>query len=145
MENEIKVTPKEVLDVLEEYEYVTVSELSALFECSPDTIRRKLRELRKSGEPIIHSRNGLSLIDKEILADPEKAEELAGYTDWILASFTSMVKNINRVKKLLPTMRKTLAQNTSKEERRELKLNCARALTMLTYVEAEEEEEALNP
>ena len=55
MSREMKVTPQEVLEELQENEYSTKEGLSEMFDCCVATIRSKLRVLREDGEPIIHS------------------------------------------------------------------------------------------
>ena len=135
----MKITPQEVLELLNEHEYLTKAELSEILSCSKDTIRSKIRTLRNDGEAIIHSNNGLSILSKELLKDIEKADELAAFTDWILASFKGMIKIAHPIKPLLPTMKRTLKESLTKEERKELMQSCIKVAALLTYAEAEEE------
>lgn len=135
----IKVTSEEVLDTLSNNDYMTVMDLAQEYDCSPQTIRRKLRELRKSGEPIIHSFSGLSLINKIDLEEVEKAQELESFINWTLSTFKSMIRCASPTKKFLPQMRRTLQIELSKEERTELMKTCARVTALLAFMEAQDE------
>jgi predicted ArsR family transcriptional regulator len=45
----MKVTPAEVLDRIEQSGRITVEELAAILDVTPDTVRKKLRILRGDG------------------------------------------------------------------------------------------------
>jgi len=134
-----KVTAAEVKGYLEENTTGTNQDMSDFFKVSKPTIRSKVRELRNDGEPIIHGQDGLSLLNKEILKDPEKAKELVRYQDWILNVMKAMITGAKPVKPLLPAMRRSLMLNTTVEERRLIKQNSARMLALITLAEADEE------
>ena len=136
----LKVTAQEILDLLIEYRYITVEELASLNECSKETIRNKLRELRKDGEAIIHSRNGLTLINKELLIDDEKAaHELSEYVDWMIGILKAIYRGGKPIKPLLPTMKRELNKQLSKDEKKQLLRTCASYVALLAYGDADDE------
>lgn len=135
----MRITAQEVLDQLKDNEYVTIAQLSDYLDCSPATIRSRLRGLREDGEAIIHSSNGLSLVNREVLQEVEKSEELQNFVNWMLSTFKSMILCASPVKPLLPTMKRTLKLKLDKSERKELMQSCARVTALLAYIDAEED------
>ena len=76
-----------------------------------------------------------------MLKDIERSDDLAAWIDWILATVKAAIKIAHPVKPLLPTMKRTLKESLSREERRALMQTCAKVTAFLTYAEAEEEME----
>jgi len=136
-----KLSAKEVLDILDEEGQVTVNGLAKTFSVSSKTVKNRLRELRRDGECIIHDKNGILLVDKEMIQDDiEIAQSLSSWIDWILKTFSGLMICVKPATPLLPTMRKSLG-NLSKEERKMLSKSCIRIKGLLDYVEVEEEDE----
>ena len=134
-----KVTVQEILELLEINGAITIAGLSEHFEVSEPTIRNRIRDARKDGEAIIHSSNGIQVITKEQLTDPVIAEAMASFTNWVLSCVKGQVILANPVKPLLPAMKRTLKDNMSIDERRQLARSCTTVKTLLDWVEVEEE------
>jgi lambda repressor-like predicted transcriptional regulator len=134
-----KVTVQEVLEKLEENGAITIASLAQDFDVSKETIRSRIRKARVDGEAIIHDSNGLQLMSKEKLSDPVIAEAMAIFTNWILACFKGNVILANPIKPLLPTMKKALKDNMTKDERRQLAGSCSTVRALIDLVEIEEE------
>lgn len=136
--NKERVTAQEVKEMLEENSPLTKAQMAYSKECTTATIGNKLRVLRRDGEPIIHSDQGLTLLTKEMLKDPEVAETLDNYTKWMMGTFKGLINCIKPIKPLLPTLKRALKENFSPEERRALTKHHAGIVALLTYVEVDE-------
>ena len=136
-----KLTPQMVLEQLGLFDSITIAQMAEMFDCSEETVRNRLRTLRKDGSPIIHSANGISLIDKEWLSEFENSRILESFVGWMLASMKAMYVCAGPVRPLLPTMRRALGPNYSKEDRHQIMKICAKVASMIAYVETEEEVE----
>lgn len=134
-----KITAQEILEFLEEHDAITISHLAALHDVTPPTVRSRIRELRQDGEAIIHSSNGVQLVTKEDLTDPVIAEAMSSFVNWVLSCVKGQVILANPVKPMLPTMKKALRDNMSKDERRQLAKSCVTVRALLDWVETEEE------
>ena len=137
-----KVDKEDVFQYLDERYQVTISELAELFEVHPATIRVRLRQLRKDGKPIIHNRNGLMLISREELENDEVMSKSFEYwMKWLMNVVIGLVRCAKPTQPLLPTLRRSLRESMTAEERRELSLACVRIKGLIDYVEQEYEDE----
>jgi predicted transcriptional regulator len=57
-----KVHDQDVMDACLPNKAITIGQLAHICKCSPATIRKRIRSLRKNGEPILPSNYGLILI-----------------------------------------------------------------------------------
>lgn len=137
----MKVTPQEIKEMLEKEQY-TKSELADIFNVCKETISNKLRELRKDGEPIIHTSNGLLILTKENLSDEEISDSFRVFIEWIMKIMKGMMICAKPVKPLLPMLRRSLKDSMSPEERKHLTESCVKIKGLLDYIETEEEDEA---
>jgi biotin operon repressor len=135
-----KVTAQQVRETLEENRSCTVSNIAEEHGVTEPTIRSRVRELRASGDPIIHSRNGLSLIDKDdILEDKEIADMVRAFVDWNLKMVKAVIILSTPMKPLLPSLKKALRLEMSSDERKHLARSCIKLKALLDHVEVEEE------
>jgi len=136
----LKVTAQELLDLLTEYRYITINEAALIKECSKETIRNRLRELRQDGEAIIHGRNGLTLMSKKLLAEDDMAAlELSQYVDWTIGLLKAVYRGGRPIRPLLPTMKRELTKQLSIDERKQLLKTCATYVVLLAHADADEE------
>jgi biotin operon repressor len=135
-----KVTAQQVRETLEENRTATISNMAEVHGVTQPTIRSRVRELRQSGDPIIHSRNGLSLIDKDdILEDKEIADMVRAFVDWNLKMVKAVMILSTPMKPLLPSLKKSLKLEMSADERKSLARSCVKLKALLDHVEAEED------
>lgn len=135
-----KVTAADILEILEKEEQITLAELAKEFNCSKETIKNRIRELREDDEAIIHNENGLMLITKDSLGDKEIADALDTFIKWIGKVFRGIMLCAKPTRPLLPTLSRSLKDSMSLDERRELSKACVRIKALLDYVETEEED-----
>ena len=132
-------TANEILELIEK-DYHTKNMLANEFDCSMDTIKSRLKVLRNDGVAIIHSGNGLKAVTRESLVDNiEDSEVMESLVDWFLGSAKGLTRLMAPVKPCLPTMKRALGMNLSKNERKELARACARTTALIMLIEAEEE------
>lgn len=135
----MKVTPQEIKEMLEKDQY-TKGELSDIFKVCQMTISNKLRQLRHDGEPIIHTSNGLVILTKENLTDENISEAFRVFVEWMMKIMKSMMICAKPVKPLLPTLRRSLKDSMTPEERSHLNDSCVKIKGLLDYIETEEED-----
>jgi len=134
----VKVTPEEVKQEIKG-NHLTAAQLADYFNVKRETIKRKIKSLRKDNEPIIHTEDGYILINKEWLEDDANAVKLDRYSRWIVSTLDALRPLAQPIRPLLPQMRRTLSVNMSREERHELMQSCAKITALLAFTEVEEE------
>lgn len=137
-----KITAKEVLEILM-INQIEKKKIAKILEVTPKTVGKRVRELRDDGILIIQNQNGLAVIDKEKVVDDEDIREMLRLwmQKWLLPIFNSFITCANPTRPLLPTLKKTLRESLSSEERKELSMSCSRIKGLIDYVEAEKEAE----
>ena len=135
-----KVTAAEVKEHLEE-NIATIGQMADNFDVSRPTIRSRVRDLRKSSEPIIHGKNGLMLVSREELTDADVAEAMAEFLKWNLKMVSAIHLMSTPMKPLLPALKRTLRIDYLPEERRALATCCQRIKALIDWVEIDQEME----
>lgn len=137
-----KITAAEVLEIMIGEGKITTAELANLFDVHPSTIRSKLRELRNDGEAIIHDQNGLMHITKEEIENDENiAESMINFINWTLRVVQGVILCAKPTRPLYPTLRRTIKETLTTDERRQLALSCVRIKGLIDYIETEEEDQ----
>lgn len=138
-----KITAAEVLELLLERGQITITEMAELFGVHPETIRSRLRELRRDGEAIIHGMSGVMCVTREEIENDENMRDsMRSFVNWILRVMEGIMTCAKPTRPLLPTLRRTMKESLSTQERRELALSCVRIKGLLDYIETEEEDDA---
>ncbi len=138
IDRRVKVTPEQVREEIEG-NHLTAAALADRFDVCKETIKGKIKVLREDNEPIIHTSDGYILINKEWLEDEDNASDLEKYQLWIIKTLKGLRSLASPIRPLLPTMRRTLSVNMSREERHELMQSCAKITALLAFTEVEEE------
>ena len=142
MGRNLKITAEQVLEILIEKGQVTLSQLAEDLGVCPATVRDRLRELRKDGEPIIHSGNGVMRVTKEELEnDASMRESMRSFLNWTLRVMVGVLECAKPSRPLLPTLRRTMKESLDTTERQQLATACTRIKGLLDYIEIEEEDE----
>ena len=136
----MKVTAQEIKEQLETGQY-TQGELSDIYNVTTQTIKNKIRELRKDGEPIIHTSNGMMLLTRDDLTDSDIAEAFQAWVGWLLSVVKGMMFCAKPVKPLFPALRRNLKDSLTAPERKILARSCVVIKGLLDYVEVESEDE----
>jgi len=137
----MKLTPAELKERLEQEQF-TIEELSNLFQVGDQTIRNKLKRLKKDGEFIVHDGNGLRLLTKE---DLEKDVELcilaaAWFQNWLMPMMTGLVNCAKPGILRLPLIKKMTKELMTKEERQKFIEESIKITNFISYIHAEEED-----
>ncbi len=111
-----KVTPGEVLEVLQNNESVKVGELSKQLDCCVATVRHRVKDLRNEGKAILPTPDGLMLID---VIDENNKENIQHAGTWIIGEIVGISRIGDVAKKPLIQVRKILSLTSG--ERKELK------------------------
>ena len=134
-----RITPYQVLDKINGRKRITVSKLAELLECTPETIKKKLRTLREDGEKILFDSNGLT-----VLNDISGEKDIALFEEnqnWFLKSMRGIALCAKPIRLLLPEARAYL--KALPREERKLIQNIAKEATRLDriadYINLEEE------
>lgn len=134
-----KVSAEEIREVLQNG-FVTKASMAKNFECCVDTISNRLKELREDGVAIIHSKDGLKVVEKtDIENNFDDAMTMKAVVDWWLSMINGMQRLMIPMRPILPTMKRTLAIDLSTEEKRELVQACAKTIALITMIDAQEE------
>lgn len=138
MKKKSKIYPSQVEDFLKENGVTTIGELAAYFECTPNTIRRKLAILREEGAPVLPTNRGI------ILANKVQGEDMAilvlKSAYWLVRTLMSLARIASITKKPLLEARKIKA--LSPEDRKQLR----QTLLMITHsIDMVEIDEELSP
>ena len=142
MGRNLKITAEEVLEILIEKGQVTLSQLAEYLHVCPATVRDRLRELRKDGEPIIHSGNGIMHVTREELEnDANMRESMRSFLNWTLQVMVGVLNCTKPSRPLLPMLRRTMKESLDTTERRQLATACVRIKGLLDYIETYEEDE----
>jgi biotin operon repressor len=142
MSNGDKIYPNDVLQLLLESQN-TKAMCAEKLNCSISTIEKNLRELRKDGHSIIHNQNGLKAITRQMIDDdPELGKVLEDNVDWFLNILAGLQRLMIAHKPLFPAMKRAVNKlGWSKEERMLTAKACAKTVTLLVMLEAQEEDE----
>jgi DNA-binding MarR family transcriptional regulator len=134
------ITAADVLEILEEEGQITVNDLADRFLVNPQTVRKRLRELRQDGESIIHDRKGVMLIDKvTVETDEDVADAFAAFIDWILKTFKGLMFCGKPTQPLLPALKRNMKERLTKAERAQLRLASVRLRAIIDTIEYDEE------
>ena len=131
-----KVTAQEVLDQLNNNEYITKHQLANIFECTPITISKRLRELRECGEKILHNLKGLFILDE--IKTEEDYVAWKKWDKWLHGAINGIVKCGKPTKPLVLQSKKYL-KSLPKHERKLLTKSIVQTARLLDYIEMEEE------
>jgi hypothetical protein len=77
-------------------------------------------------------------MSKELLENPDNAEYMSDFTNWVVSVMKGIMRLTKPVKPLLPQMKRTLREMLPIEERREIIKNCNLLTYYLTMTEIEE-------
>jgi DNA-binding MarR family transcriptional regulator len=136
----MKVTPAEVLDRIEQSGRITVEELAAILDVTPDTVRKKLRILRGDGEKILFDSDGLFLLPHvESEAD---ATAVRNYLQWLIGVARSIIICGKPTKPLLLEAKKSLRATLTSDERKLMANNMVMLTRLIDYISMDEEMEA---
>jgi DNA-binding Lrp family transcriptional regulator len=121
-----KVQPGQVKDFLQENgNAITVAEIAKYFGICEETVRRLLRILRKEGNPIIPTREGI--LNCQEIKDEGDASLVKDYGVWLMALLVSLSQYASISKRPLIQARKMLELEEDRKKIRE-------TLVMLTRV-----------
>jgi len=136
-----KVTAEEVLQFLIDKGVIPKRTVAEYFKVCDVTIRNRVRELREDGEAIIHGKDGLLHIDKNgNMEDEEIADSLRAWYDWLLSIIKGLTIAATPTEPLMITMKRTLRESLTSEERKKLSKACAKVKALLDYEEAYSED-----
>lgn len=137
----MKLTPAEVKERLDEGQF-TIEELSNLFNVCNQTVRNKLKRLRKDGEFIGHDINGLKIVSKETLEnDPELAGWAAAwFQNWLFPMMLGIANCAKPTLLRLPLIKKMTKELMTKEERQKFITDSIKITNFISYIHAEDEE-----
>ena len=139
MNNNKKLYAADVLEHLLDNGQITIAGLSEYFEVSPETIRNRLRELKEDGEAIIHNKNGIMLVNRELIeSDEEVADSFRIFVDWVFKSIKGVIICAKPTQPLLPALKRSLRESLSNDERRNLSNACLRIKMLTDSVEIED-------
>jgi len=138
-DSRLKVSAEEIREVIAG-NHETAGALAEQFDVCQATVRNRIKRLRNENDPVIHSSEGYILIDRQWLENTDNAIELEKYASWIVRTLKGLRPLMKPLKPLLPQMKKTLSLSMTKEERHEMVQTCAGCITLLAFIEAEEEE-----
>lgn len=123
-----KITAEEVQEVLEENigeERLTVSGIATQFGVTAPTVRKRLRELRAANIPIIHDREGLLLLSRELMDDADEEEihlMFHEWLEWLWGSLFGLVQCGKPTQRYFAALRRRVATHLTREERKQLSM-----------------------
>jgi len=132
--------PKLANDELESYlsknsdAGVTVASIAKHFECSPDTVRRHLRLLRKDGVPLAYSSKGIHLV-REV--NGKNAAHVRDTATWVSLSMGKLGLFAKNIKGPFRQALKFLPKD--KEERRLLRLASVFIRNAIDFYDSQQE------
>ena len=136
---EMKVTPEQVLDSLTEDGPLTVERLAGEFDVSPQTIKKRLRILRKDGTCIVHNGEGLQVVTKDTVTE-ENADTIRDNIAWMWSLVRSMADFGKTLKKPLISARKIL--KLTRDERAAVKRTLLQIGRVIDAVDVDEDMES---
>jgi len=107
----------QVEDYLKDGKPITIAELASAFDCSPETIRKRLKALRAEGKPIIPTQKGVMDAAK---VDKKNAPLLQQSADWQVAILIGLALISSISTKALAAAQKFLE---SPDARKQLRAN----------------------
>ena len=113
-----KIQEQEILDLFVKNKIITISQLAHIAKCHPATIRSRIRNLRKNGETILPTKNGVVLVDESIITN-KMAETIIMSGKWLMGAIMGITIIANITKKPLRQAIKLLP--FTREERLALK------------------------
>jgi biotin operon repressor len=132
-------TAEEVNEILEDQNggNITVAEIAKRLECTPQTVRTKLRKLRVNGEPILYDKDGLyKMLSVESREDIYRVEK---YHELIVRCLIGLARCGGVTKPLLLEAKKIIREKLSLNERKQLAAHTSAMTRMLDVINTEEE------
>ena len=137
-----KVYPEQIREFLDgEKRPVTVKEIADFFGCTPATIRKKLKMLRKDGVKALPTSKGIYLYSGQI-TEVEIAALIAKFGIWLVTIMLGCAQLADIGKKPLLEAKKLLLGSLTKEEQRQFR---AMMVLFKNAIDLLEIEEAFTP
>lgn len=134
-----KVSPSDVLDLLEKYEHITRAQVAEELDCSSATISKKVAKLIKDGENIGFDRQGLFIYNKSDMEVKENAETQLNWNRRIVTSLTGWAQRGNNNRPVLIEARRRFGKELTLDERKQLKSNLLMITRVVDAVNLDEE------
>ena len=133
-----KIYPSQVDDILNgNNDPITINAIAKILETTQATIRKKIRQLRKDGRPILPTRRGVIL--KEKVKNIDDAKQIEESARWQISILLSLSGIASFTKILLLESQKFLVSKESRKELRHM------AILLRQQVDLAETDEALGP
>ena len=133
-----KIYPEQIREFLdEEKRPVTVKEIARHFGCTPATIRKKLKALRKDGVKVIPTSKGIYLCGQ--VTEATAAALIAKFGIWLVASMIGYAQLADIGKKPLLEAKKILLGSLTKDEQRQFRAMMVMFKNAVDLLEIEEE------
>jgi len=113
-----KIHDQDILDLFLKNKIFTIAQLANIAKCHPATVRSRIRSLRRNGEPIIPTKDGVVLVDEDGLSK-EMAKAIIKTSRWLAKSIVGITIIANVTKKPLKEAIKLLP--FTREERHALR------------------------
>lgn len=113
-----RVHEQDVLDLFLRNKIITIAQLANIAKCHPATIRSRIRGLRRNGEPILPTKDGVVLVDEDGLSK-EMAKTIIKTSRWLTNSIMGITIIAKVTKRPLREAIKLLP--FTREERQALK------------------------
>jgi len=139
MGRKMKIQPAQVTDYLKRNGgTATTEEIASALECTPQTIRNKVKILRKDGERLLPTSKGIHISEKVETHDEAILTAQSG--NWIMASMIGMALIANVSERPLLEAKKVLQKSLTLPERKTFRTMLVAFKNAIDFLEIEEEE-----
>jgi biotin operon repressor len=132
-----RITPYEVLESLKRGKCMTRAQLAQEHECTEQTIRSKVRQLRNDGEKIIFNQNGLFMLDE--ITNENELKEFKDYEQWASSTIKGLIQCMKPSRQIWKDSIQYLRIHFDAATRKQLKKYHLSRIRFLEYAEIEDE------
>lgn len=137
MNETAKLTAAEVQETIEGAGQITIAALCEEFGVHQDTVRSRLKELRKDGVRIVHDQNGLAIMDH--VGSNADGQLVRTYQNWLIKVMKATARQGKITRPLVSEAKKQLKELTTPAERRLMIAQSQSLVRILDYIAIEDE------